>query len=46
MTEAPRGGTRPETSQKLWYVVAPDIAPEEYDRIRAECARHIQALSR
>ncbi len=37
---------RPGTRQKIWHTLAPNIAPEEYDRIREECARHIQALSR
>jgi len=39
-------GNRPETREKLWWNPAPNIAPEEYDEIREECARHIQALKK
>ncbi len=36
---------RPPSSQMLWHTLAPDIKPEEYGRIRDECARYIVALA-
>ena len=39
-------GKRPSTREKLWHTLAPNIAPDEYNDIREECARHIQALKK